>query len=528
VPKLASRLVGVAQTLLLEDEPLVSDVAPQVETADDVKLDPSIYLHTDAGNALLFRDLYKEKLRYIEKRKYWVVWNGSRWDECSDIAMIPMARELTEFIFARAADSPYSGTVKVLREYAMLCQKDARLRAMINLAKGEPELRIEANELDANIWLLGTPNGTLDLKTGKLREARREDFITMSIAVAYDGKATCPNFLGFLKKITGGDSTDPAAQKAASDHIDYLQRAAGYALTGSVIEEKLIIPFGGGDNGKTTLFETLLKLMGDYARAVSADLIMRAPKNSGSATPDIIGLKGRRLIIVNETQENDRLNEARIKYITSTATLEGRDLYEKKIPFYPTHKVVIPTNHLPVVQGNDRGIWKRLVLLPFTVTIGDGEKEMNFREKRLTPELAGILNWMLEGCRKWREEGLKAPVDVAEAHTKYRDEMDILGTWINEKCVADGKAVSKRNFMYASYVDWIKNEGQFPLGSQKFGKALQERGFPQGRGTTNTTVIHGLRLRGFTDDKPKQSDDPEGNGSIPIGRVVPLHRQPKG
>ena len=298
-------------------------------TEPKATLDFSRRLRTDAGNALAFLDLFGDDLRFVEKWGCWIVWGSRRWVEKSDIAMLPLARRATEEMLKSAIAQPAaSADREAWINHAVATQRDARLRAMINLAKGEPRVRIEPKALDADLWLLGCPNGTLDLRTGKLREARREDFITKQIGVAFDPAATCPCFRKFLDWLTQVDRELAA----------FLQAFVGYALTGEVCEEKMCVWFGDGDNGKSTLVMTLFDLLGDYAVKVRSDLLVHAQGKEGAPSPDVAALRGRRLAIVSETEDGCSLSEARIKDIVSNEVIAARRLHCDPFTFPPLTK----------------------------------------------------------------------------------------------------------------------------------------------------------------------------------------------
>jgi putative DNA primase/helicase len=214
----------------------------------------SQYPRTDLGSSRAFLDLFGENLRFVEAWKCWIVWEDGRWVEASDIAMLPFAWRVTDEMLKWASAHGGADRNEWLK-HAFKTQQDARLRAMINLAKGEPRVRIEPAALDTDPWLLGCPNGTLDLKTGKLREARREDYITKQIGVAFDPAAECPRFRRFLDWTTEGDQ----------GRVAFFQTFSGYSLTGEVREETMCIFVGEGDNGKSTLVMTLHDLLGGYA-----------------------------------------------------------------------------------------------------------------------------------------------------------------------------------------------------------------------------------------------------------------------
>jgi putative DNA primase/helicase len=274
-------------------------------------------LHTDLGNARRLVARHGSNIRFVHEWHQWIIWEGTHWRADDDGAIMRLAKETVEALYAEAPKIDDEDKRKELRKHGLKCQAAARLDAMIDLARTEPEVVLSAQRLDADPWLLGMQNGVLELQTGKFRPAERDDYITKRTGVAFDPGATCPNWLGFLDKVTGGDRSLSA----------YLQRVAGYTLTGSTREEVLFVPYGTGNNGKSTFRETLHDVLGDYAVAADAALLIER-KAPGGATPEIARLKGRRLVAINETSENDQLNEARVKYITSQDKISARNLYQ--------------------------------------------------------------------------------------------------------------------------------------------------------------------------------------------------------
>ena len=245
---------------------------------------------------------------------------------------------------------------------------------------------LPVEKIDADPLLLGVRNGVIDLRDQTFRPARKEDYVTKRANVDHDPQATCPNWEAFLETI----HPDRAM-------IPYIQRCLGYMLTGLTGEEVMFIFWGGGANGKSTMRETMFSLMGDYAMAADAGLLI-AKKQQGGATPEVARLHGRRLVTINETEAGDVLAEARVKFITGHDTISARRLYEDDFDFAPTHKTILTTQHKPIIKGTDEGIWRRLHLWAFLHTFPKEERDVTFRGRVLMPELPGILNWAL---RAW-------------------------------------------------------------------------------------------------------------------------------
>jgi putative DNA primase/helicase len=371
-----------------------------------------------------------------------------------------------------------------LGKHALKCEAETRLDAMVSLAETEEEVLLPAHRVDADPWLLGVQNGVVDLQTGKFRAAERGDFITKRAGVAFDPEARCPNWLAFIETITG--SNRPLAA--------YHQRVVGYTLTGSTCEEVLFVLYGIGNNGKSTWRETLHDLMGDYAMAADAGLLVER-KTPGGASPELARLKGRRMVAINETAENDKLNEARVKFITSQDKITARNLYEGFFDFVPTHKTFLTTNHKPVIRGTDVGIWRRIHLLPFTITIPQEKVVKDFRALRLIPELPGILNWALAGLIDYSNRGLDPPEAVQAATSEYRHDMDVVGQWIDERCILDPQATVPTAVAYSDYQQWAQSEIGWELTRLKFRRNLTDRGFGAAKGTGGQRMTTGLSLK---------------------------------
>ena len=416
-------------------------------------VDPTKFLKTDAGNALLFVEMNRENIRYIEPWRMWSYWNEQRWELMSDTALLPTARGVTEHMFNWAATLPQDPR-EALRKHALATQREPRLHAMINLAKGEESIRVEPRKLDADPWLLGCEGVTINLGTGKRRSSRREDFITKSTGIDVDPNAPCPHWLATLDWVFQGDA----------DTIEQFQRIAGYLLTGDVSEEKLFALFGGGSNGKTTIAMTLLEVLGDYAGKGRRDILLQSQGQKGSASPDLAALHGKRLVVVSETDEGCTIAEAQLKEITSNEPITARSLYRDPFTFNPTHKTVLMTNHRPFVKGTDDGIWRRLNIIEFNAKMRDANKDPHFRERMLRPEFPSILKWMIVGCLKYQRDGLKPSAAVTGAIKNYRSEMDFIQQWLDDRTIADPKATTPRSAAYVDYKCWSQAEDNADAG----------------------------------------------------------------
>jgi putative DNA primase/helicase len=459
--------------------------------------------HTDLGNARRLVRIHGDDICYVAAWKSWLVWRDGHWRRDDDGEIMRLAKAVVESMYTEAAGIADENARTALRKYALRCQSARALAAMVELAKTEKAVVLPVSMIDTDPLLLGVENGVVDLQTGLFRPAEREDYVTMRCSVAFDPSAKCPNWDAFLRRIFNIESqaVDIEAAKAMSTRLRaYIRRACGYTLTGLTDEEVMFILWNTGNNGKSTLRETIFALMGDYAMGADASLLIAQKNQKGGPTPDVARMYGKRLVTVNETQEGDQLNEARVKFITSHDITTARFLYENPFDFTPTHKTWLTTNKKPIIKGTDLGIWRRVEMWPFLVTIPEEERDRYFRQKYLMPELPGILNWVLRGLRKYHLLGLKPPPAVIAATQEYRDDMDVVGQWIKERLVRDPKSATKRTDLYMDYEIWSKVHIGWHLKAIAFGRELAQR---KDLGLTETSVDRergwrGVRLRSPT------------------------------
>ena len=334
---------------------------------------------------------------------------------------------------------------------------------MVDLAKTRPELVVLMTALDCDDMLLGVSNGVVDLKTGKLLPASRQQLMTRQSPVVFDKAGKCPDFLKFLARVTGNNKS----------LMKYLQRVVGYCLTGMATEQCLFFLHGKGANGKSTFLNVLRELVGtDYAAQTPPETLM-AKRNSG-ATNDIARLNGLRIVVANEVEDSTHLAESLVKQLTGGDAVSARFLHHEFFEFTPKFKLFIAGNHKPVIRGRDEGIWRRIQLVPFEVTIPIADRDAQLQQK-LRAEASGILNWAIAGCKEWRRMGLVPPQVVVDAVKAYRDEMDILTDWINERC-ATGPALEWQSTQaYQSYKAWAEDGSYKPMTIAAFGREFGER-----------------------------------------------------
>lgn len=355
---------------------------------------------------------------------------------------------------------------------------------MLNRAASEPGIPVTPEQLDADPWLLNVQNGTVNLRTGTLQPHDRRDLITAMAPVEYDPHGKCPLWRSTLEKILPGD-----------DLRGFFQRLCGVALTGDCSEQILPILYGVGANGKSTVLNVLLEILGnDYGISAPPGLLI-LKRGEPHPTERAI-LHGKRLVVDVESAEGARLHETLVKQLTGSDKITARRMHEDFWSFAPTHKLMLCTNHKPEIRETKAAIWRRVKLVPFTVTIPESEQIKDLPQ-RLRAEYPAILAWCVHGCIKWQKTGLQEPEEVTSATREYRAEQDTLGEFLTTECVANvalkDQLRSKAGVLYERYRKFTEGSGEPALSQKAFGSALMERGFE--RFTNNGTWYRGIGLR---------------------------------
>jgi putative DNA primase/helicase len=326
----------------------------------------------------------------------------------------------------------------------------------------------------------------VNLKTGDLQDAKPEQYITKRTSVA-PAEGDAPIWRGFLETVTNGDR----------ELIAFLQRFGGYCLTGETREQCFAFLYGTGQNGKGVFITTLSRILGDYATSADADVFMEQDQQRHPT--EMARLRGARLVTVDETDNSKRWNEKRIKRITGGGKIEARFMRQDDFEFEPHFKLLIAGNHKPQLRGVGKAIQRRIHLVPFTVTIRDEDRDDELAEK-LAKEYPQILQWLIQGCKEWHRDGLKAPQQVIDATQRYIEAEDVIGEWLEERCDQTGEVA--RPIAYKNYRSWVESRGERPWSSKAFKAAIEERGFTE-RKSNGTWFIAGLSLKASAhDDEP--------------------------
>lgn len=437
---------------------------------------------TDMGNARRLVDRHGQDLRYCFPLEKWLCWSGRKWQLDDTGEVDRRAKDIPRVILEEAAATEDKDTRAALIKHSRQTEAEGKRKSMVTTARSEPGIPVLPEKLDRDKWLFNVLNGTLDLRTGKLHPHRRADLITKVAPVKYDPDVFYPTWWEFLKQITAG----------SDELMDFLQKAVGYALTGSTREQCIFFLYGLGANGKSTFLDVIQTLLGDYAKRAAMETFL--VKKFQPIPNDLADLRGARLVSGVEAEAGRRLAESLIKELSGGDAIKARFLYTEFFSFKPEFKLFLAVNHKPIIRGTDHAIWRRIRLIPFTVQIPEEQQDKNLPQT-LKEELPGILNWAIEGCMKWQNDGLTPPQAVQEATLGYREEMDLLGDFIASRCVVAPGASALSSELYKVYTEWAEESGEKrPLSQTAFGISLTERGFVSGRGTGGKMVRAGIGL----------------------------------
>lgn len=419
--------------------------------------------------AMQFADQHDDTLRYVSKQSRWLIYDGKRWLPDEKMRIFTLVRKFCRNVSASVNDPHDSKTIahkNTVASIEYLIRSDERLAATVH-------------EWDTDLWLLNTPGGTVDLKTGKLRAHSADDHITKITAVTPSGE--CPLWLKFLDRVTGGDR----------EFQGFLQRMCGYALSGSTKEHALFFLHGGGGNGKGVFLQTVSRLTMEYH--CNAPISTFTVSQGDRHPTEIADLCGARLVTVAETEQGRQWSESLIKQLTGGDPMKARFMRQDLFEFTPQLTLLISGNHKPTLNTVDIAIRRRMNLLPFTQTIGPEERDVDLPEK-LEAEWPGILQWMIEGCLEWQRQGLAAPQSVIDATDEYLANEDALATWLLDKCeVKPGYKVGSGK-LFAEWSEWCSDAGEVAGKRKHFNDQMNGKGFRQDRENTGV-MFYGIRLK---------------------------------
>jgi putative DNA primase/helicase len=460
-----------------------------------------------AGDGILFAELFKDKFLYHNLSDRWLVWAGHHWswDDSNDVLKsVEKVAQIYLEEAKRLVDQIDWSTKKNDKDRARMLQdrqrdiykRVARLRGPTGRANcllfarsnSVSSLDTKGDDFDADPWLFACANGVVDLKTGELLEGRAEQNITRASEVEWQGiDYAAPSWEKFLNEIFRDNR----------ELIEYMQRVLGYGISGLTVEHIVPVLWGEtGRNGKGTLVETVLRIMGDYADPIESEMLLDSgrAKSSAGPSPDIMDLKGLRIAFASETDQHRRFSTARVKWLSGGDTLKGRWPHDKQpVSFQPSHLLMLMTNNKPHAPSDDAAFWERIHLIPFELSFiknreiqGENERPADiYLKEKLLEESAGILAWLVRGAIAWQQRGIDPPFLVLEASAEYRRDEDDLADFIDEECYLDPDAECSAKDLYQRFREWWEeNISKKKVPAQKsFGKLMGKKFKKEKRGT---------------------------------------------
>lgn len=441
---------------------------------------------TDNELATRFIDNNDKKLRYVIEWGKWLVWDGKRWQvDIGETCVLRLARAFANglwdgFSSIAQRDDIDRDELSQLRSFCKSANKDNGIRAFLNLARADERIAVRVDELNSKPNLLNLQNGTFDLDVGELLPHSQEDLLTQIANVAFDAEAKAARWDEATKTIFAGDM----------DLVRYVCQLLGYSITGDTGEHILPIAYGDGFNGKSMVWNTVLRLLGDYA-ALANDTLLMGIQNSHPTEKAFLYQK--RFVPISEPEQSAKLRESRVKELTGDGTITARRMHEDFWSFNRTHTFWLSTNHLPKIDGNDDGIWRRVKLIPFTVNLRDVVEPIPDLDKILVEEEGpGILNWLLKGYADYRKNGFLVPECVKEATGDYRNQEDELASFVLDCCVVGGHCMVSAPDLFSEYVKWGGTKNKTVFGKAmglRYDKKTHEAGEFRKK-----TIYHGIGL----------------------------------
>jgi putative DNA primase/helicase len=423
--------------------------------------------HDELWNADMFHKMNAEDVRFCAKMKVWYFWRLKVWapDEMQEIRY--RGRQVVEEIYRMAEDKRDEDLFK----HAKRSATNSQIKSFLEIASSHREIAVRADDFDHTHNSLNCASGVIDFLTGEIMPHDRNLLFTKIANTPYLPGTPCPEWLNVLNMAFCGHQ----------DTVAWFQRAVGYAISGSMEEQAMFILHGPGMNGKSTILKALVRILGSYAQNASPDTFL---EQQGSRNlNDIARMKGARFITTSETPEGKKLSEARVKQLTSDDPITGRFLFSEEFDFIPTGKIFMATNHKPRITGTDKGIKRRLKLIPFRHIITPEERDAKLDDK-LKAEDAGIFAWMIEGNKLWRENGLGTCQDVEDYTEEFFEESDYIGEYINENCVIGVECAVKSDLLWKDFCEWALRNGIMHPSRMKFIDYLKSKGMVKKQGTS--------------------------------------------
>jgi len=442
------------------------------------------FMRTDLGNAERLVARHGGDLRFAPGIG-WHEFDGRRWWRDVDGAVVRRMKLTVRAMYVEAADLDDADERSALTKWALASETEARMRAAVSLAESDLAVIVQARQLDADPWLFNCANGTVDLRTGELREHRREDLLTRIAPTPYIANARHDLWDAHVGRVTGGDD----------DFARFLRRAVGYSLTGLTVEDVLFFPHGPTATGKTSTLEALKGALGEYVCTADFETFLKR-RGDGGIRNDVARLDGARLVISVEVEQGKALAEGLIKALTGGDTVAARFLYREAFEFVPSFKLWLAANARPRVDADDSAMWRRILQLPFVHQIPEAERDERVKLRlRTDPDVhAAILAWAVSGCIEWQKIGLAAPESVLAYTADYRAENDALAGWLADACDLADEAFTTNTDLRESYTAWCETNGEDPVSPKRLAAVLRAKGLTAQR-TETARGWRGIRIR---------------------------------
>lgn len=428
---------------------------------------------------------FKEEIRHSDISGYYF-WNGKSWEQ-SEKYIVELVKNFSINLHDDLMNEYRKDTEnnKEFKHAAARVTSERAIKSILNLSKSDKNLVLKESSLDSNKNLLNLNNVTYDLRNHKPRRHTQDDNLTIILPYDYDSKAKCPVWDKFLKRIFNDDK----------ELIGYIQELIGYTLTGETKLQSWYFLYGSGRNGKSVFSEIINRLVGSYGTKIRTESIMSKDYISGgdSPNPEIAKLRGKRFVLASEVSDSHKLNESLVKDLTGGDIISARFLNQNSFEFAPQCKLWMYGNHKPFVKGTDDGIWRRIKLIPFKVTIPENEVDAMLIDK-LTKEISGILNWSLEGLKRLQKLEYKIiePEIIKQETKAYRNEMDILGQFLSDNGYEYGAYKILCKELHDDYKEYCHENGYHALSTRRIGDYLKTNQVETKTGSQNKKSYYGV------------------------------------
>jgi putative DNA primase/helicase len=475
-----------------QEQPNLQEASPRIKEGREGNEDDNVRPpeFSDEALALLFAERHGYELKYVAAWNKFLIWKGTVWRFDETLEVYDWARRLCREIASTCSNE----------KLARLLAGKTTVSAIVTLARADRRIAATIDQWDSDPWMLNTPAGVIDLRSGERRPHNPADYHTKITAVAPDPSCPIPLWKAFLDRVCKDDI----------EYINFLQRIVGYALTGLTREHALFFCYGTGANGKSTFINAVTGCIGDYHRVAPIEAFT-ASKNDRHPT-ELAALRGARLVTAVETEEGRRWAESKIKSLTGGDKIPARFMRQDFFEYEPAFKLLIGGNHKPGLRTVDEAIRRRLHLLPFTADIPPEKRDEKLGEK-LQAEWPGILAWGIRGCLDWQNQGLDPPSVVKAATAEYLEAEDALSAWVDEAGHRDPNAFELTQDLFSSWKKYALEAGEYVGSARKFAQRLEERadsiGLRRGRNSPGRRGFYGLRLH-------SPAAQPNNNDIVPL------------